>query len=194
MTGSRGLRGLFRRQPNFGSVLDASVLHHDKDAYTPTETIAVVPDETLLLEDPGPEGEEAAPEPEPEPLPDGGYAIGPQILTEHEEWRWLFPWPAETTGDAPRYGWVDVSEATAHDVVEFLGGDLTVLTGGEDGGYIGVRVRTSSGDTIDAHVGDRIIRDEDGLHVQCTRAFEGWTTGAFEAVDAAIAAGQGDCT
>ena len=190
MSGSRGLRGLLRRQPNFGSVLDAAeagVLHHDSDAYTPTEHIEVVPDETLLIEDP------ADPEPEPEPLPHNGYAIGPQILAEHEDWRWLFPWPAEPAEDVPPFGWVDVSEATRDQVDEFLGSDLAGWDS-KDGVLTGVRYRAPSGYTATAHTGDRITRDEDGLHVQCTRVFEDWETGAFEAVDAAIAAGQGDCT
>ena len=102
MSGSRGLRGLFRRQPNFGSVLDAGVLHHDKDAYTPTETIAVVPDETLLMEDPEPE-----PGPEPESLPHNGYAIGPQSprKTRRRSGGWTSPKPPATR-------WTSSSAAT----------------------------------------------------------------------------------
>jgi hypothetical protein len=97
-----GSRRRHRRQPTFDAPLDvveADVAHHE-DVYSPTEVIAEVPEgptETLFL-DPLPEDAEAevAPEPEPEPLPHAGYAIGPQILTEYKEWRYLFPLPPAT--------------------------------------------------------------------------------------------------
>ena len=94
-------------------VVEADVAHH-AEAYSPTETITVVPDETMILD---PEPAEA----EPEPLPHAGYAIGPQILTEHPQWRWVFPFPLP----AAPYGWVDVSEATRGAVEDFLGADPT---------------------------------------------------------------------
>jgi hypothetical protein len=180
MIGSR------RRQPRFDSALTAV----EDATRTPTEVIAAVPEgptETLFL-DPLPEDAEAevAPEPEPEPLPHAGYAIGPQILAGHDEWLYLFPFPepVDTPEDTPPFGWVDVSMATRKQVEEFLGCDLLSWVGND------AIIRTPGGGTLTAHDGDRIQRDENGLHVQCTRAFRGWETGEFQIADAAIAAGD----
>lgn len=174
MTGTRGLRGLFRRQPVFDSALDAveaDVVHHEAEAHARTEVIPI-PADTMVI---GPEPE---PEPEPEPLPHAGYAIGPQILTEHTEWRWLFPWPAPT--ETPPFGWVDVSDATRSDVEDFLGADFIEWL--DDGRGVVVHVAGPRGVVDLAHMGDRITRGEDGLHVQCTRVFRDWETGEFKAV------------
>ena len=86
---------------------------------------------------------------------------------------------------------MDVSEATRDQVDEFLGSDLTEWVSSNDATVIGVRIRTASGDIDIAHTGDRIMRDEEGLHIQCTRAFGDWETGEFQA---AIEAGDAACS
>lgn len=181
-----GLRALRRRQPRFDSALAAVA----DAAREPTEHIPVVdmPTETLVVDREPELVETVVPDPEP-PLPHAGYAIGPQILTEHPEWRWVFP-SAPAPEDASRYGWVDVSEATREDV-EALAGDgfIEWLDDGR-----GVMVHTGSGRTDLAHMGDRLVRDTEGLHVQCTRAFGDWETGEFAAADAAIAGGDDACS
>jgi hypothetical protein len=175
------LRGLRRRPPNSAlDLVEADVLHHA--AYSPTEVIPVVPDETLLIEDPG--AADAEPEPESEPLPDAGFVVLP-TMCDPEQWLRLF---GQEPAAAPQYGWVDVTDDPGGILIveDFLGADIVEWCGE------GVRVHTSDG-IVTAHTGDRILRDEDGLHVQCARVFPDWPTDGFKAMDAAIAAGQGDC-
>lgn len=165
-------------------VVEADVAHH-AEAYSPTETIAKIQDETMLLEDSErePADAEVPPEPEPEPLPEAGYVVLPTL---YDGWPHLFgrepaPFGEDTPEDTPRYGWVDVSGATREQAEEFLGGDLVSWAGND------AIVRAPGGGTLTAHDGDRVLRDEDGLRVECTRAFKEWETGEFQA---AIAAGD----
>lgn len=177
MTGTRGLTRRFRRPPRFDSALAAV-----PDATrTETEVISPVPDgptETLLLE-PLPEAE-VTPEPEPEPLPEAGLVVLP-TLCDPEQWLALF---GREPAPAPKLGWVDVSEATREQVEEFAGADFIEWL--DDGRGAVVHVAGDRGVDL-AHMGDRILRDGEGLHVQCTRAFGDWETGEFQALDAAIA-------
>lgn len=99
------------------------------------------------------------------------------------------------TAVAPRrYGHADVTPSTTAAVEALLDGTFHEWQEGPHG-VEGLLILTADGLISLAHLGDRVVRDEDGLHVWCTQAqvtenvsaYPDWETGEF----AALVLGEG---